>query len=192
MAESYPEVASDWARISQIAYARRMHSGAPSPPVLRSLTSRLPTPSGSIQAVLSSDRAFQLHDTYGFPIDLTLEMAAEQGLSVDEAGFRRLMQEQKDRAKADAKSKKAGAQAVEIYRELRALGPTPFTGYTELPGRGPWHRRRRDAFRGCRGGRPRRGCAGADAVLRRIGGQDSDAGGSSAMVSSSRWMSSVR
>jgi alanyl-tRNA synthetase len=42
------------------------------------------------------------------------------------------MQEQKDRAKADAKSKKAGAQAVEIYRDLRALGPTPFTGYTEL------------------------------------------------------------
>ena len=42
------------------------------------------------------------------------------------------MQEQKDRAKADAKSKKAGAQAVEIYRELRALGATPFTGYTEL------------------------------------------------------------
>ena len=82
--------------------------------------------------MLSSERAFQLHDTYGFPIDLTLEMAAEQGLSVDEAGFRRLMQEQKDRAKADAKSKKAGAQAVEIYRELRALGPTPFTGYTEL------------------------------------------------------------
>ena len=72
------------------------------------------------QTVLSSERAFQLHDTYGFPIDLTLEMAAEQGLSVDEGGFRRLMQEQKDRAKADAKSKKAGAQAVEIYRELRA------------------------------------------------------------------------
>ena len=51
---------------------------------------------------------------------------------MDEPGFRRLMQEQKDRAKADAKSKKAGAQAVEIYRELRALGATPFTGYTEL------------------------------------------------------------
>jgi alanyl-tRNA synthetase len=84
------------------------------------------------QSVLGSERAFQLHDTYGFPIDLTLEMAAEQGLRVDEAGFRRLMQEQKDRAKADAKSKKAGAQAVEIYRDLRAFGPTPFTGYTEL------------------------------------------------------------
>ena len=45
--------------------------------------------------VLTGDRAFTLHDTYGFPIDLTLEMAAEQGLTVDEAGFRALMQEQR-------------------------------------------------------------------------------------------------
>ena len=132
MAESYPEVASDWARISQIAYAeedafrRTLATGT------QIFDLAVADAKRQHQAVLSSDRAFQLHDTYGFPIDLTLEMAAEQGLSVDEAGFRRLMQEQKDRAKADAKSKKAGAQAVEIYRELRALGPTPFTGYTEL------------------------------------------------------------
>src|SRR5690606_15649847 len=43
--------------------------------------------------VLPGSRAFQLHDTYGFPIDLTLEMASEQGLTVDEEGFRRLMKE---------------------------------------------------------------------------------------------------
>jgi alanyl-tRNA synthetase len=59
-------------------------------------------------------------------------MASEQGLSVDEGGFRRLMQEQRDRAKADAKSKKAGAQGTGVYRELRALGETDFTGYSEL------------------------------------------------------------
>jgi alanyl-tRNA synthetase len=132
MAESYPEVASDWPRISQIAYAeedafrRTLATGTQIFDVAVADAKR------EQQTVLSSERAFQLHDTYGFPIDLTLEMAAEQGLSVDESGFRRLMQEQKDRAKADAKSKKAGAQAVEVYRELRALGPTPFTGYTEL------------------------------------------------------------
>jgi alanyl-tRNA synthetase len=132
MAESYPEVAADWARIAQIAYAeedafrRTLATGTQIFDVAVADAKR------AQQSVLGSERAFQLHDTYGFPIDLTLEMAAEQGLSVDEAGFRRLMQEQKDRAKADAKSKKAGAQAVEIYRDLRALGPTPFTGYTEL------------------------------------------------------------
>jgi alanyl-tRNA synthetase len=132
MAESYPEVAYDWARIAQIAYAeedafrRTLATGT------QIFDLAVADAKREQQTVLSSDRAFQLHDTYGFPIDLTLEMAAEEGLSVDEPGFRRLMQEQKDRAKADAKSKKAGAQAVEIYRDLRALGPTPFTGYTEL------------------------------------------------------------
>jgi alanyl-tRNA synthetase len=132
MAASYPEVASDWPRISQIAYAeedafrRTLATGT------QIFDLAVADAKSQHQAVLSSERAFQLHDTYGFPIDLTLEMADEQGLSVDEAGFRRLMQEQKDRAKADAKSKKAGAQAVEIYRDLRAVGPTPFTGYTEL------------------------------------------------------------
>ena len=132
MAESYPEVASNWARISQIAYAeedafrRTLATGT------QIFDLAVADAKQQHQTVLGSERTFQLHDTYGFPIDLTLEMAAEQGLSVDEAGFRRLMQEQKDRAKADAKSKKAGAQAVEVYRDLRALGPTPFTGYTEL------------------------------------------------------------
>jgi alanyl-tRNA synthetase len=132
MAESYPEVASDWPRISQIAYAeedafrRTLATGT------QIFDLAVADAKREQQTVLTSERAFQLHDTYGFPIDLTLEMAAEQGLSVDEAGFRSLMQQQKDRAKADARSKKAGAQAVEIYRDLRALGPTPFTGYTEL------------------------------------------------------------
>jgi alanyl-tRNA synthetase len=132
MAESYPDVASDWPRISQIAYAeedafrRTLATGT------QIFDLAVADAKSQHQPVLSSERAFQLHDTYGFPIDLTLEMADEQGLSVDEAGFRRLMQEQKDRAKADAKAKKAGAQAVEIYRDLRAAGPTPFTGYTEL------------------------------------------------------------
>jgi alanyl-tRNA synthetase len=132
MAESYPEVDSDWPRISQIAYAeedafrRTLATGT------QIFDLAVADAKREQQLALSSERAFQLHDTYGFPIDLTLEMAAEQGLNVDEAGFRRLMQEQKDRAKADAKSKKAGAQAVDIYRELRELGPTPVTGYTEL------------------------------------------------------------
>jgi alanyl-tRNA synthetase len=132
MAESYPDVASDWQRISQIAYAeedafrRTLATGT------QIFDLAVADAKSQHQTVLSSERAFQLHDTYGFPIDLTLEMADEQGLSVDEAGFRRLMQEQKDRAKADARAKKAGAHAVEVYRDLRALGPTPFTGYTEL------------------------------------------------------------
>ena len=132
MAESYPEVASDFARISSIAYGEE-------DAFRRTLTTgtqifdlAVADAKSTAQPALSGERAFQLHDTYGFPIDLTLEMASEQGLSVDADGFRRLMQEQRDRAKADARSKKAGAAGSEVYRELRALGVTPFTGYSEL------------------------------------------------------------
>ncbi|MFC5288600.1 alanine--tRNA ligase [Actinokineospora guangxiensis] len=79
---------------------------------------------------LPGDKAFQLHDTYGFPIDLTLEMASEKGLTVDEQGFRDLMAEQRARAKAAVKKTGHGDQTV--YRDLLALGATEFTGYQEL------------------------------------------------------------
>ncbi|MEV6610472.1 alanine--tRNA ligase [Kutzneria sp. NPDC051319] len=82
--------------------------------------------------LVPGDKAFQLHDTYGFPIDLTLEMAAEQGLKVDEDGFRKLMAEQRARAKADAASRKTGHGDKTVYRELLELGATEFTGYQEL------------------------------------------------------------
>jgi alanyl-tRNA synthetase len=84
------------------------------------------------RAMLPGDKAFQLHDTYGFPIDLTLEMASEQGLKVDEDGFRELMAQQRARAKADAASRKTGHGDPTLYRDLLDQGPTEFTGYTEL------------------------------------------------------------
>ncbi len=89
------------------------------------------------RTVVAGDKAFQLHDTYGFPIDLTLEMASEAGLTVDENGFRRLMREQQDRAKADAARRKQGATDTSAYRALfDAAGPTSFTGYDEVVSEG--------------------------------------------------------
>ena len=86
-------------------------------------------------AVLSGEQAFQLHDTYGFPIDLTLEMASEQGLQVDEEGFRRLMAEQRQRAKADSLEKKTGNADISVFAGLLAKsGPVIFTGYDEISG----------------------------------------------------------
>src|SRR5690606_11350427 len=73
-----------------------------------------------------------LHDTYGFPIDLTLEMAAEQGLAVDREGFTTLMTEQRERAKADARAKKSGHASTEVWRDLRDQGPTEFLAYETL------------------------------------------------------------
>ncbi len=85
--------------------------------------------------VLSGAQAFQLHDTYGFPIDLTLEMAAEQGLSVDEDGFRALMAEQRARAKKDAAEKKTGNADISVYATLlERAGRVTFTGYDQAAG----------------------------------------------------------
>jgi alanyl-tRNA synthetase len=83
--------------------------------------------------VLPGDEVFKLHDTYGFPFDLTLEMAREEGLEVDEDGFRRLMKEQKDRAKADAKAKKSGHTDVSVYKTIADKnGKSEFVGYSNL------------------------------------------------------------
>ncbi|MHC6592611.1 alanine--tRNA ligase [Arthrobacter sp. C152] len=129
----YPVVETDFDRISRIAYAeekaflRTIASG----------TARLEEAVVASKAAgrpLSGDDAFTLHDTYGFPIDLTLEMAEEAGLKVDEPAFRSLMQEQRQRAQADAKSKKGGHADLTVFQDILAQGETVFTGYTELDG----------------------------------------------------------
>jgi alanyl-tRNA synthetase len=132
MQASYPEILTEWARVSQVAYAeeesfrRTLAAGSQifDLAASRALAEHAET--------ISGEQAFALHDTYGFPIDLTLEMASEQGLAVDQAGFRRLMTEQRERAKADAKAKKGAAVATEAYRTLRTAGEVPFLGYTDL------------------------------------------------------------
>ncbi|MFF0345665.1 alanine--tRNA ligase [Kribbella sp. NPDC004875] len=132
MKKSYPELESDFGRISQVAYAeeeafRRTLTAGTS---IFDVAVKETKAGGAHQ--LEGAKAFQLHDTYGFPIDLTVEMAAEQGLNVDTEGFRALMKEQRERAKADARAKKAGHADTSGYRELREKGVTEFTGYQEL------------------------------------------------------------
>ena len=132
MAPQYPELNDEAGRIRQIAVGEE----AAFLQTLRTGTTIFDTAVASVRSAggtqLPGDQAFALHDTYGFPIDLTLEMAAEQGLSVDEDGFRRLMQQQRERAKADSQARKAGVAAVTAYRDiLQAGGTTTFTGYTE-------------------------------------------------------------
>jgi alanyl-tRNA synthetase len=132
MRNSYPELETGFDRVSQIAYAEEEAFRR----TLAAGTTILDMAVASARAQgrtrLSGDQAFQLHDTYGFPIDLTLEMAGEQGLEVDQDGFRALMQEQRSRAKADAKAKKAGHADTEVWKELRERGATEFRAYLEL------------------------------------------------------------
>lgn len=131
MKSAYPELETDFARILKTAVAEEEA-------FLRTLVAGTVFLDEAIESVKSSggkqlmgDAAFLLHDTYGFPIDLTLEIAEEQGLNVDRDGFKALMAQQRDRAKADARAKKGGAD-LSVYSEFRAKGTTTFTGYDEL------------------------------------------------------------
>jgi len=132
MGPSYPELVTDFDRINRIAVAeetafnRTLASGSKLFDEVAGATKT----SGA--KVVSGSDAFTLHDTYGFPIELTLEMAAEAGLTVDEAGFRELMAEQRRRAKADAAARKHAHADLTAYRELVDAGPTEFTGFDEL------------------------------------------------------------
>ncbi|MDA8396359.1 MAG: alanine--tRNA ligase [Actinomycetota bacterium] len=79
---------------------------------------------------ISGAAAFRLHDTYGFPIELTEEIAASRGVHVDMDGFHAAMAEQRARARADFKEKGVEAELIEAYRELaEQFGPTEFSGY---------------------------------------------------------------
>ena len=133
MGPQYPELVSDKNRILAVSaseeesFLQTLKSGTQ----IFDLSSAALKKSKS--SVLPGEDVFKLHDTYGFPFDLTLEMAREEGLSVDEDGFRRLMKEQKDRAKADAKSKKSGHTDVSVYRSIAdKSGKTEFLGYTNV------------------------------------------------------------
>jgi alanyl-tRNA synthetase len=132
MGPSYPELVNDFDRIRRIAVAeetafnRTLASGS------RLFEEVAGATKAAGAAVVSGSDAFTLHDTYGFPIELTLEMASEAGLQVDEIGFRELMAEQRRRAKADAAARKHAHADLSAYRELVDAGPTEFTGFDEL------------------------------------------------------------
>ncbi len=132
MKDAYPVVAEDYARLSAYAYAEEetfLRTLAAGSVILDTSLAATKDAGGT---ALAGDEAFLLHDTYGFPIDLTLEIAEEAGLSVDRAAFDTLMQEQRARAKADARSRKRALADLSVYRDLRGKGETVFTGYTDL------------------------------------------------------------
>ncbi|MBV7412080.1 alanine--tRNA ligase [Dermabacteraceae bacterium TAE3-ERU27] len=134
MRESYQVLADEFDRIQDVIYSeeetfrRTLTTGT----TIFDNVARKLKDSGS--ATLPGEDAFKLHDTYGFPIDLTLEMANEVGLKVDEDGFRAAMQEQRERARADAVAKKTGHSDTALYNQLlQEMGDaTRFLGYTDF------------------------------------------------------------
>ena len=132
MGPQYPELVTDSARILSVSTSEEESFLQ----TLKSGTAIFDLAASAVKATkstqMSGDDVFKLHDTYGFPFDLTLEMAREVGLEVDEAGFTRLMKEQRDRAKADARAKKSGHTDLSEYKKIAdESGATEFVGYTE-------------------------------------------------------------
>lgn len=130
MGPQYPELVSDKSRILEIAigeetaFTQTLKTGT-------QLFENSLTQLGKSKT-LPGEKVFELHDTYGFPFDLTLEMASEAGIEIDAEGFKKLMLEQRNRAKADAKERKHGLGDVQQYRVLADLaGITKFIGYSE-------------------------------------------------------------
>jgi alanyl-tRNA synthetase len=136
MVDAYPELETEFKRINttvlaeEEAFLRTLTSGT------QVLEAAIATAKAAGQISLSGETSFLLHDTYGFPIDLTVEIAEENDLTVDRDDFTALMSEQKNRAKADAKMKKAGNTDLSVYGDFRMQGVTKFTGYEELVSNG--------------------------------------------------------
>ena len=128
MVEAYPDLEENFPRVLRAAIAEELGFSRTLDTGLIVLSEAISVATGS----LSGETAFLLHDTYGFPIDLTVEIAEENGLSVDRDGFNNLMTGQKDRAKQDAKSKKTGGAGLQVYSEFRSLGETQYLGYDGL------------------------------------------------------------
>jgi alanyl-tRNA synthetase len=133
MGPQYPELISDQERILAVtvseeeSFLQTLKSGTQ---IFDVASTQLKKEKKSI---LPGEEVFKLHDTYGFPFDLTLEMAREEGLEVDEAGFTKLMKEQRDRAKADAKAKKSGHTDLSEYKKIAdSKGAGEFIGYTHI------------------------------------------------------------
>ncbi|MCU1373740.1 MAG: alanyl-tRNA synthetase, partial [Actinomycetia bacterium] len=135
MGDAYPELRAERDRVEGVItreeerFRQTLKTGVS---LLDDALERLPS-----GAPLPGDVAFKLHDTYGFPLDVTKEVAAERDIEVDEAGFDMAMTEQRDRARAARKTGSLDESTTARYREiLDASGTTEFTGRQENESKG--------------------------------------------------------
>jgi alanyl-tRNA synthetase len=122
MGDAYPELRRDKARVAQVLKAEEERFGETIDNGMRILEDALASLSGN---VLDGETAFALYDTFGFPYDLTADVARERGVTVDEAAFNRAMDAQRERARA--------ASQFRVGDSLAYEGPkTRFRGYETL------------------------------------------------------------
>jgi alanyl-tRNA synthetase len=134
MGDVYPELVERKAFVLQVAQSEEEHFARSLRQGLTLLEAEVEKVKGSGSRTFPGDAAFRYHDTYGFPIELTAELTREEGLEVDMETFERLMDEQRDRARAAvAKSGQQGALA----EVAKVAGPTEFVGYERLEAEAP-------------------------------------------------------
>lgn len=136
MTPSYPEIEDNWERIRSTAVAEERAFLATLESGEKLFTTIAQDLKARGESVFPGSDAFILHDTHGFPVDLTAEMANEQGLTLDRDAFDRHMQDQKARAKADNRAKKHGHANLSVYRPFVDNHATVFTGYDTLEDEG--------------------------------------------------------
>jgi len=136
MSDAYPELAQQRDIILKTAATEEERFGSALKQGLSVLEEGIGRVRSTGAATLPGDVAFLLHDTFGFPLDLTMEVASEQDLDVDVTTFEALMAEQRSRARAARRTVEA-APAGDLWRPLlEAGGPTDFLGYEHLGGEG--------------------------------------------------------
>jgi alanyl-tRNA synthetase len=133
MAETYPELAAEretiarWVGDEEESFGRTLERGS------ELLEQRVTEATEAGTSWIEAADAFKLHDTYGFPYDLTRELLAEQGLSVDDSGFEELMEEQRQRARVGAATAHGSEDRhARVIAFASAAPPTRFVGYETL------------------------------------------------------------
>ncbi|MGE7437411.1 alanine--tRNA ligase [Kitasatospora sp. NPDC001175] len=134
LGDVWPELTGQASLIEQVVTAEEESFTRTLTQGTRLLNAAITRSRSSRSTALTGDTAFELHDTYGFPVELTIEAARDAGLTVDEDRFTDLLAEQQQRAKAGGRAKTAEAlRRQDAYRELSARhGRTDFTGYDRL------------------------------------------------------------
>jgi alanyl-tRNA synthetase len=129
MGEAYPELAARRGFVEEALRTEEQRFGETLEHGMRVFDEVAAKARGSIPGA----DAFRLYDTYGFPVDLTADIARERGLEVDMAGFEQAMNEQRERARAAGKFEAKGAMPAELASQLQ---PTVFLGYDALAAEG--------------------------------------------------------
>ncbi len=129
MGEAWPELVAQRSLVEKIAVAEEERFAATLRTGTKLLDEAVTHARAGEVAELPAETVFALHDTFGFPIDLTVEIAAEEGLAVDRDEFARLMEQQRGRGRSAARAGRSAATA-EVYREAaNRVGASHFTGY---------------------------------------------------------------